>query len=444
MPVSPARAAAFQILQRVDSGGVFAAGLLHSHRLDALSDRDRRLATEIVMGVLRWRGDIDFQIEKLSKKPALNLDREVLEALRLGIYQIRFLEDVPVRAAVHESVEIVKQARKRSAAGFVNAVLRECSRERPRPEDSLDRAQRSFPPWLIERWRRNLGAATDGLLMASVSVPRTYLRPAAGDVSLEVLAAELQQDGVATAPADFAQRALRVTSGNLYASAAWRERRVVIQDEGSQLIAELVAPRAGHAVLDLCAAPGMKAAQIAAEMRSGAYIACDQSARRLRTMRKLVSGIWPRGVTLHSVCLDAARPLPFAVAFERVLVDAPCSGTGTLARNPEIKWRLQPADIIRHAKRQRLILENALAALRPGGRLVYATCSLEPEENEEVVGRVLNSSAGFRASSATENTCAFPSMAELFDANGAFRSIPGVQAFDGFYGAVIERLPGAH
>lgn len=443
MPISPARAAAFRILQRVDSSSVFAADLLHSNRLDALSDRDRRLATELVMGVLRWQGDIDFQIERLSRKPAANLDREVLEALRLGIYQIRYLQDVPVRAAVHESVEIVKQARKRSAAAFVNAILRRCSRERPRQEDRIESARRSFPPWLIERWRRNLGAETDTLLIASVSAPRTYFRPAAGDVSREDLAAELQQDGVATSPADYAPRALRVMSGNLHASAAWRERRAVIQDEGSQLVAELLAPRPGHAVLDLCAAPGMKAAQIAAEMRSGAYIACDSSERRLRTMRKLVSGAWPRGITLHSVCLDASRLLPFTAAFDRVLVDAPCSGTGTLARNPEIKWRLRPADITRHAGRQRLILKNALSALRPGGRLVYATCSLEPEENEEVVGRALDGFAGFHALGAAQMKRAFPAMAGLFDASGAFRSIPGVQAFDGFYAAVIERLPGA-
>lgn len=442
MPVSPARAAAFRILRRVESSGVFAADLLHSNRVEALSPRDRRLATELVMGVLRWRGDIDFQVETLSGKPVASLDPEVLEALRLGIYQIRFLEDVPVRAAVHESVEITKRARKRSAAGLVNAILRKCVRERPQQEDRLERARRSFPTWLIDRWRQNLGGATDAMLMASVSTPPIYLRPSAGSASREALAVELLNDGVSTAPARFSRRALCVTSGNLQAATAWRERRAVVQDEGSQLVAELLAARPGHAVLDLCAAPGIKAAQIAAEIQNGSYVACDNSARRLQTMSKLVSGIWPRGVTLHPVRLDAAQPIPFNAVFDRVLVDAPCSGTGTLARNPEIKWRLQPADITRHAERQRLILKNALPALRPGGRLVYATCSLEPEENEEVVGRALGCSAGFHAVGAAEMRYAFPALDGFFDAHGAFRSIPGVAPFDGFFAAVIERLPG--
>lgn len=439
MPVSPARTTAFHILQRVESGSVFAADLLHSNRLDALSGSDRRLATELVMGVLRWRGDIDFQIETLSGKPVASLDPEVLEVLRVGVYQICFLKDIPVRAAVHESVEIVKQARKRSAAGFVNAVLRKCARELPRRENHLDAVRRSFPPWLIERWHRNLGAATDAMLTASVSVPPTYLRPAAREVTREALAAELRQGGVSTEPAQYSPRALRVTSGNLNTTDACRDGKIVIQDEGSQLVAELLAPQQGDAVLDLCAAPGVKAAQIAAEMQSGMYVACDRSGRRLNTMRKLTAGAWPQAVKLHLVRLDATQSLPFASEFDRVLVDAPCSGTGTLARNPEIKWRLTPSDIERHAERQRFILESALAALRPGGRLVYATCSLEPEENEEVVDCVLNSHAGFRAVGAAEMKSTFPTMAELIDGIGAFRSIPGVAPFDGFYAAVIER-----
>lgn len=443
MAITSARAAAYRILMQVERGRAFAVDLLHSPEVDALSERDRRLANELVMGVLRWRGDLDFVIERLSGRSISSLDPEVLEILRLGVYQIRYLDEVPARAAVYEGVEMAKFARKRSAAALVNAVLRKYHRD-PRPaEGILERARRAIPEWLAGRWRKHYGAAADGIVLASQSVPATCLRPADAGISREVLAAELEREGISTAPAAFSRCALRVTSGKLFSTKAWRDRHAVIQDEGSQLVAELVAPRAGETVLDVCAAPGIKAAQVAAEMRHGTYVACDKSVKRLQTMAKIGSHAWPRDVRLHRVRLDAADPLPFAAQFDRVLVDAPCSGTGTFARNPEIKWRLRPEDIARHSAEQQRLLRNALGALSPGGRLVYATCSLEPEENEGVVAPVLESSPEFAALGAEEMKHAFPALAALFDARGAFRSIPGEQPFEGYYAAVVERRSGA-
>lgn len=214
---------------------------------------------------------------------------------------------------------------------------------------------------------------------------------------------------------------------------------MVIQDEASQLVADLVAPRPGQRVLDLCAAPGMKAGQLAQALGEGTLVACDRSPGRLRTMAKLLPPWIPPRVRLSTVRLDAALALPFGREFDRILLDAPCSGTGTLGRNPEIKWRLRPEDITRLAEMQSGMLRHALEALAPGGRLVYSTCSLEPEENEEVVGQVLAAQTAFRALTTGELAPEFPHLAPLFDPRGYFRTRPDQNSMDGFQAAVIVR-----
>ncbi|MGH9435027.1 MAG: 16S rRNA (cytosine(967)-C(5))-methyltransferase RsmB [Terriglobia bacterium] len=450
MPISPAREAALFILQRVEAGRGFAVELLQSPRVSGLSDADRRLTTALVMGVLRWRGDLDFQIENLSSRPLSYFDSEVLAILRLGIYQLRHLENVPAHAAVHESVEMVKIARKRSAAGLVNAVLRKCKRldlQRAADGEYLESSRRSVPGWMRERWRQNFGgAAADSIVLASQSVPRTCLRLTGAAASREDVQRELRDDGVETEPGTVARRALWVTSGNVLSSAAWRDGRVVIQDEVSQRVAELVSPLPGQTVLDLCAAPGIKSGQIADDLRAGTYVACDRSPRRLRTMESILRAQWPAGVRRYAVLADAAEPLPFALRFDRVLVDAPCSGTGTLSRNPEIKWRLRSEDILRLAAAQCRMLQNGLTALAPGGRLVYATCSLEPEENEQVVAKAVASYAGYRQLRRSELRLPAPPIVpadmpdELFDDAGSFRTRPGMEQLDGFFAAVLVRV----
>jgi 16S rRNA (cytosine967-C5)-methyltransferase len=447
MRISPARQAAFEILGRVEAGRAFAVDLLQGNEVEALREADRRLATELVMGALRWRGELDYWIEHLSGKPFQYFDLEVLIILRLGIYQIRFLEKIPKSAAVNEAVELTKAARKRSAAGLVNAVLRKCEPAKrrvrklgmgERDAELVEAARRSFPAWMLECWQKEYGReAADALALAGLAVPPTALRVVRG--VREEVHEQLARDGVQTEFGKYSNRALIVQSGNVLASPAFRRGELVIQDEASQLVASLVAPQPGQHILDLCAAPGIKTHQLAVALAGGTLVACDLSARRLRTMKRLLSGRTPAAVQFHIVRLDAARELPFAGRFERILVDVPCSGTGTLARNPEIKWRLQPRDLPRLADLQEKILRNALSLLAPDGRLVYATCSLEREENEKVVEEVSKVSHGIRLLAAAELSSEFPEVAALFDSEGYFRTRPDLHLMDGFFAAVLAR-----
>ncbi len=445
MPISPARQTAYQILRRVESGRRFAVDLLQSPQVSRLCDADRRLTTELVMGVLRWRGELDYRIEQLSGKPLTYFDAEVATILRLGIYQIRFLEKVPKSSVVNEAVSLTKAVRKRSAAGLVNAVLRKCEPLAHEAGRALDEglaaiALRSMPTWLRARWEKQFGLQVmKALALASTQIPPTVLRVAGPAVSREDIRQALHAEGVETRPGYFSERALVVSAGNIQKSASLAEGRVVIQDEASQAVGALVRPLPGQRVLDLCAAPGVKAGQLAAALGEGTLVACDLSARRLRTMVRLLRGRIPSAVRLHAVRLDATKGLPFACRFDRILVDAPCSGTGTLARNPEIKLRLRSEDVARLAGLQVKMLRNALSVLAPGGRLTYATCSLEPEENEQVVEGLLAEAQGYRTLTADELCSEFPQFSPLFDARGYFRTRPDLHRMDGFFAAVILR-----
>ncbi|HET7842153.1 MAG TPA: 16S rRNA (cytosine(967)-C(5))-methyltransferase RsmB [Terriglobia bacterium] len=442
MNISPARTAAFEILLRVESGRAFAVDLLQGESLAKLKEVDRNLATELVMGTLRGRGELDYWIERLSRKPMTYFEPEVAAALRLGIYQIRFLDRIPKAAAVNESVELVKQARKKSAAGLVNAVLRKCEpvKSAERAETEAAAALRSLPEWLRERWEINFGReAMQALALASLRQPPTALRVVEPG-RREAVQARFNQEGIKSRLGKLGRAALVVETGGVQRSELVRERSIIIQDEASQLVAELVAPRPGQRVLDLCAAPGIKTGQLATAMGSGLLAACDVSARRLQTMSRLLPKELPEALHLERVRLDATQNLPFGCAFDRILVDAPCSGTGTLARNPELKWRLRPEDIARLAEVQSQILGHALECLAPAGRLVYATCSLEPEENEAVVESAVAGREGCRVLSAAEFSRDFPHLTALFDERGYFRTRPDRHAMDGFFAALLERL----
>ena len=456
MPVSPSRKVAYHILLRLESGHGFAIDLLQSPAVSALKESDRRLATEIVMGVLRWRGELDFQVERLSKRKVTTLDSEVLTILRMGAYQIRFLERIPKRAVVNDAVELTKAAIKRSAAGFVNAVLRKCEPPNDRlsgrefdalSAENLDSVRRAFPAWILERWEGNFALTHEAgalealqLAYAGLVTPRTTLRVVDSSANLPDIRQELQAEGVATSPCFYATaHGLKVESGQLQNTQPYREGRVVIQDEASQLVAELVSPEPGQRVLDLCAAPGMKAGQLAQTLGAGILVACDRSAARLRTLAKLLPQWVPAAVRLSMVRLDAAHALPFGEKFDRILLDAPCSGTGTLARNPEIKWRLTTEDITRLAELQATMMRNALPALADGGRLVYATCSLEPEENAGVVEKLLEEQTAFRALSNHELAQKHPHLIPLFSSQGYFRTRPHHHPMDGFNAVVIVR-----
>jgi len=346
-----------------------------------------------------------------SSRPLEKLDPEVRVALRIGCFQARFLDRVPSRAAVSESVELVKQARKRSAAGFVNAVLRRLP-ERFSSEEALSH---SHPKWLAERWRARWGeGCADGILAAGLEQPATYLR-LNPRFNLDETRAKLSEEGVETATAEI-ETAVRLLRGRPQATSCWRQGRVRIQDLSSQLVVPLLRLTAEGRLLDLCAAPGGKTRQ-AIELRGSAagVVAADLHLHRLRQTADAV------GAQVALATLNATRPLPFRRCFERILVDAPCSGTGTLARNPEIKRRLRFDDLAELAVKQRGILTNALDVLAPAGALVYSTCSLEREENEAVVEAVLDERPGFRTTERLER-------------------IPGRDAGDGFFACRIERV----
>jgi 16S rRNA (cytosine967-C5)-methyltransferase len=324
--ISPARQVAFDVLRRVEDGG-YASDLLVEF-CAALDSRDAGLASAIVFGCLRYRLQLDFLIGRYAPRRP---DPEIRIALRMGVFQLRYLERIPSHAAVSESVELVKRAGKRSAAGLVNAVLRKIDKERIDPSKLAwpDRATEfSMPPWLLEKWDRRFGVDT------ATGIATAFLKPAE------------------THLADTGR----------------------IQDVGAQSVVPFLDLQPGETFLDLCAAPGNKTAQAIA---AGAdTIACDVHWHRLRQLRDL---------SCRRIVLDGTWPLPFRGTFDKILVDAPCSGTGTLGRNPEIKWRLRPEDLADLHSKQVALLRNALAQLRSGGRLVYSTCSLEDEENCQVI-----------------------------------------------------------
>jgi 16S rRNA (cytosine967-C5)-methyltransferase len=458
MTVSISRKIAYEILRRVESEGAYASDLLHADLGPNTKPEDAALATEIVMGVLRWRRQLDVLIEKYTKKPIARFDLAVAIALRMGMYQLRFLDRVPARAAVNESVEIVKSAKKASAATLVNAVLRRAAEEARKPAEQLlgptsSNAERlailhSHPTWMVERWLARLGEApTIALLEANNRTPR--LSCAIHDVSqLDELTNELRTAGLRILPGEMLKSAFAVSGGSPARTEAFRAGKVSIQDEASQIVPLLLDVQAGERVLDLCAAPGGKTPSLARGAGPGGLVvAGERHAHRLRAMRDQFKRLGLDKVRLVEV--DAERVLPFGVQFDRILVDAPCSGTGTLARHPEIRWRLQREHLADFYGLQRGLLENAIDALAPGGRLVYSTCSMEPEENEAVVRDVLQKRGDVRLigrevgpNSLRNKLIDDVDVQALFDEEGYFRTSPTEHLADGFFAAVIGKSAG--
>ena len=441
MSVSPARAAAFAILLRVQREDAYASELLNRPGQAKLSAADQRLATELVMGTLRWQSLIDQEIAGHSSQRMEKLDAEVLVSLRMAAYQLLFLSRVPGHAAVHESVELVKSARKVSAAGFVNAVLRKLagSAAKGPPEISLatsptELAQRSAHPlWLVERWERELGlSAARAICEYDQQVPQAAIRLNSGEAERELL-----QEGIQLAPGALLASARRVQSGEITKSRACREMRVTIQDEASQLVALMVGH--GRRILDCCAAPGGKTRMLAGGNPESEITAVELHPHRARVLRKLVAQ-----KNVRILVGDVAN-IPVTGSFDRVLADVPCSGTGTLARNPEIKWRLKAEDIVQLHKRQFTILRAAMQRVERGGRLVYSTCSLEREENQQVVERALAAEPSFVLRDCKEELERLRADGELtvqpdtLLSGFYLRTIPGLHRCDGFFAAVLEK-----
>ena len=446
-----ARTAAYRVVQAVLCGDDLPRALAR-FRDPLADDRDRALVTELAGGTFRWLAALDHVVGRAAERPIARIDRDVLTVLRLGAYQLLHLDRVPPAAAVNESVRLVKQIGRTSAAGFVNAVLRRVGAVRgapglpPLPDGTADRetglaylsVTASHPRWLVERWidRYGLQPAVDWVRFNNASPPLT-LRVNRLRTTREELARRLAEHGVRTEPTRFARDGLTVAAGNPYRTPVAGQGRFLAQDEASQLVAELVGGRAGERILDACAAPGGKTTAIAGAMgRPGLLVAADLRPARLRLLRGTLAGL---GAAAAVVRLDMRRGVPFGPVFDRVLVDAPCSGLGVLRRDPEIRWRRRPGDLPRFAAGQLSMAGHAAGAVRPGGVLVYATCSSEPDEDEEVVAAFLDARPDFEAVSPDRTGPVAPGLHAVLDDRGRLSTTPFDHGLDAFFAVVLRR-----
>ena len=448
-PASPARRAAFSVLLRLEP----TEDRPIPPRPDALiarledaegqppTDRDRALARELVFGVLRWRRALDYALDTYSRRPVSRLDLPVRTALRLGLYQLRYLDRVPASAAVHESVSLATAFARPGAAGLVNAVLRAYLRaDHPWPHRGGDRnlylrTGLSHPDWLVDRYLKQLG--NDGAkrrLEANNRAPSVFLRVGLrGD--LDTVRQQLDADGIRTERFPLAPRCLKVTKGNPQDSALHGEGGFHIQDAGSQLIAWLLPVEGARRYFDACAAPGGKATILAERIEPRPLIAADVRAARIELLGNIARRL--SAPNLLRLVADASRP-PFPPeAFDRVLLDIPCSGLGTLSRNPDIKWTASPDRLQRLGKTALQIARAAAGLLTPGGMLLYAACSLEPEETSEPVRDLLAETPGLRQIPLADRLP--EALAPLVGNDGALRLAPEDHGTDGYFAALLQR-----
>jgi 16S rRNA (cytosine967-C5)-methyltransferase len=427
LKISPARLAAFDVLIKIERNLAFSAVVLPAAE-EKLSDKDASLCHELVLGVLRRRIYLDRIIDKLAGKKKLDL--EVCIALRLGIYQLRFLEKVPTYAAVNESVELVQRAKKTSAKGFVNAILKKAM-NLPIELDFTSEIERvsvetSHPEWLIEKWVKEFGMEVAfSLATANNEIPKICFRPTGMPVPTDL---RDKYDALPDLPNGYSSSRMTDELKDLAKAGA-----IYFQDEGSQVVANSAKVADGGRFFDVCAAPGGKMTQIALTMdpKSSMAVAGDIHWSRVEFLRE---NCRDQGVGfVNIVQYDAVAGLPFSDgAFDTILVDTPCTGTGTIRHNPEIRYFLQPEVFAELSGKQLQILENASKLLTKRGTLVYSTCSLEREENEEVCGRFLSRNPEFRIVD--------PNMAEKYlTGDGYARTFPHRDNMDGFFVAAFGK-----
>ena len=444
--IAPARLAAYDVLHAVASGRADLPAALTRARSDLTDERDRALAGEIATGTLRWQAAFDHIIESYAGRRIDRLDREVVLVLRLTLFQLFHLDRVPASAAVNDAVDLVRKAGKRSAAAMVNAILRKASRERERlplpgsahgdPGAELDylSVTLSHPRWLVARWRDRYGFDASAAWCqfdnrpAALTLRANRLRTTRDDLADALAAA-----GVRTHPARFAPDGLIVDEGNPLSTPLAREGLFVVQDEASQLVGVAAAAVPGERILDACAAPGGKTTSMAADMQDrGLVVAADVRPKRIKLLTETVRASGARSVRI--VHANAAQAMPFQPLFDCVLIDAPCSGLGTLRRDPDIKWRRSESEFPALADLQLRILTSAAAVVRPGGRLVYATCSSEPEENEQVISTFLERHPDFAPA-----RLRLASAPELINEAGHLRTLPFRDGLEAFFAASVVK-----
>ena len=453
---TPARRAVHRVLRAVHTGRSDLSTALDQARRRLADPRDRALAGEIAIGVQRRRAAIDHLIGQAASRPLSSITPAALDLLRAAVYQLLYLDRIPAHATVAETVALTREAGVGRTAGFVNAVLRALSEGRrsfslpaapeDHPRDTCPGSARraaldylaitlSHPRWLVERWLERHGqAAAEAWTRFNNAPAPVTLRANPARNSVAELRDTLDAQGVRTAATKLAPHGLVVTHGDPRSTPAAAEGRFVVQEEASQLILEIARPAAGSRVLDLCAAPGGKAVGLAGFTGPGGLVvASDLRPRRVALLARFLDHAQPHRASI--VRLDATAPLPFGSAFDCVLVDAPCSGLGALRRDPDVRWRRTPDDLPRFAATQLEMLRRAAETVREGGRLVYATCSSEPEENEEVVNRFRDSRLDYDLIVPGSG----PGVAQVVDSDGCLRTLPFRDGVEAFFGAVFVR-----
>ena len=441
------RRMAVEILNRIEEHGAFAESLLDallSHDIH-INIQDRRLITNVVYGTLRMRGRLDWIIEHLYRGNFLSMNTGIKNILRTGLFQVLFTERIPDFAIVNEAVEITKKMHP-TGSGLVNAILRNAIRTKDKiayPEMEKDHILHisivhSHPLWLVKKWTDILGVEeTAALCRANNEIPPTTVRVNALKASREKTMEELSKLGFDVKATSFSPDGLIISNPPmpLRETACYATGIIQTQDEASQLIAHLADPKPGESILDICAGVGGKAAHFAALMNNhGGITALDINEKKIESLKNNVQRL---GVTIVNAGVgDAGKDLgkTFYERFDKILVDAPCSGLGTLRRNPEIKWRLLPEDVKNYSTLQNAMLDNAVFYLRKGGLLIYSTCTIAPEENEEVIKSFINRHPDFTCISPPEtiHRC-------FVDNRGYFRSYPHRHGTDGFFGAALVK-----
>ena len=443
------RELAADILLKVETRKAYVDVLLdHARKTKALSPQDRALLTELSYGSIRWRGRIDTYLQKSIRRPLGETDPFVRNVLRLAFYQFLFLDRVPDYAAVNEAVQVVKDHKGKKAAGFVNGVLRNFLRDKmllPKPDfgsTSISALAEywSHPEWLVKRWLKYFGTEeTEALLQANNKEAPLVLRTNERDQTRAALIELLRRGELDALPTPWSPQGIIVRSSvSVDQIPGFEEGWFQVQGEASQLVVYLLDPKPGERILDACAAPGGKTTHIAELMNdTGEIIASDISTKGLEKIEENVERL--RFKSIRTLKADFSKPLDelLSQSFDRILVDVPCSGFGTLRSHPEIKWNRGEADIRRLAELQKTILARAGSYLRPGGVLVYSTCTLSDEENESVVEDFLESHRGFVLDAAAEY---LPAQAKTMVRGKYFLALPHRHETDGFFAARMRRL----
>jgi 16S rRNA (cytosine967-C5)-methyltransferase len=454
---APGRVAALTVIRALAGGHGDLGNLLARAKSSLPDPRDRALAGEIATGVLRHRAALDFQVAARLARSIERLDPEVLDVLRVGAFQLLHLTRVPAAAVVNDAVAEARRLGKSSAGGLVNAVLRRLARERdhlswpprpPRHETAAERAALvqhlaivySHPAWLVERWLDRYGlAAAEAWLAFNLATPALTVAVNTARATRESVRAALAAEGVETTLTPHSPVGLTVLSGRALDTETFRKGCCVVQDEASQLIPLLLDARPGERVFDVCAAPGGKTVMLAARTSPTGYVvASDVRPRRMRVLAGTITRLVDRGVGLVQIPRQGGLPFAWG-AFDCVLVDAPCSGLGTVRRDPDIKWRRRASDLPAFAGQQVDLLARVAPMLRPGGRLVYSTCSSEPEENEGVIARFLEAYPQFRVRPIAGIDALPPSARAMSTPEGYLQTMPFRSGLEAFFGAVLIR-----